>query len=121
KEKRDKAKKKAASKQGATKITTQKKKKTTKGASSSQAIDIDSGDESDGKSALRRVEENDVAQPARRGPSNGSMQYFRTPLAVKDKTGKKSWEFKCKTCGAYVNFNLIHILLLTHITRIVII
>ncbi len=64
-------------------------------------IDIDSGEESDGMSALRKVEEQESAKSARRGPRNKNMQYFYDPIPVKDGKDKK-WEFKCKTCSAYV-------------------
>lgn len=51
--------------------------------------DIDSGDESDGKSALREVETSDHTKSARRGPQNRSMQHFHEPVAVTETGGKK--------------------------------
>ncbi|KJA19385.1 hypothetical protein HYPSUDRAFT_1095944, partial [Hypholoma sublateritium FD-334 SS-4] len=62
-------------------------------------IHIDSGDESEGTSALKKVEERESAKSARRGPKNKNMQYFFDPVPVKDGSEKK-WEFKCRTCSA---------------------
>jgi hypothetical protein len=60
--------------------------------------DIDSGNESDGKSALRDVEAQERAQGARRGPRNASMQHFHDPTPTVDGSGAKRWEFRCKYC-----------------------
>jgi hypothetical protein len=57
-------------------------------------MDIDSGGESDGQSALRDVEEKEQSQGARRGPANSSMQYFHDPVPVRDNRGAMHWEFK---------------------------
>lgn len=54
--------------------------------------DIDSGDESDGRNALRNVEAREQSKAARRGPSNASMQHFHEPTPVEDRTGNKRWE-----------------------------
>jgi len=58
--------------------------------------DIDSGDESDGGTALRNVEAREQSKAARRGPSNASMQHFHEPTPVEDRMGNKRWEFKCR-------------------------
>ncbi|KAF8148920.1 hypothetical protein B0H34DRAFT_623599, partial [Crassisporium funariophilum] len=50
----------------------------------SKVLEIDSGDESDGQSAFKKVEEADTAKSGRRGPRNKSMRYFRDPIPVKD-------------------------------------
>jgi hypothetical protein len=60
--------------------------------------EIDSGDESDGQSALRDVETKEQGKGARRGPANTSLQHFREPVAVADSKGNTRWEFKCKYC-----------------------
>lgn len=67
-------------------------------------MDIDSGDESDGKTALREVEVKEEPKAARRGPGNASMQSFYEPTAVVDRTGQKRWEFRCRFCTWYVRF-----------------
>jgi hypothetical protein len=75
---------------------------TRKGSSTQidETITVDSGDESDGLSALRNVEASDAkTQPARRGPSNISMQHFHDPIPVLDsRTGARRWEFTCRFC-----------------------
>ena len=48
----------------------------------SEHMDIDSGDESDGKSALRQVEAREEPKAAQRGPGNASMQHFHDPTAT---------------------------------------
>ncbi|KAF8224535.1 hypothetical protein L208DRAFT_1016401, partial [Tricholoma matsutake] len=50
-------------------------------------MDIDSGEESDGQSALRDVEEKEQSQGVYRGPANSSMQYFHDPIPVCDNHG----------------------------------
>jgi len=64
---------------------------------------IDSGDESDGKSALRNVEAREEPRAARRGPGNASMQHFHDPIATVDRSGQKRWEFRCRFCVWYVS------------------
>ena len=61
-------------------------------------MDIDSGEESDGKSALRHVEARDKPRAARRGPGNASIQQFHEPTPVVDRLGHKRWEFRCRFC-----------------------
>ncbi|KAF8989889.1 hypothetical protein BDQ17DRAFT_1256428, partial [Cyathus striatus] len=58
----------------------------------------DSGDESDGKSALRAVEEREQKQGRQPGPSNASLQYFHDSIATQDKNGSKHWQFQCRYC-----------------------
>jgi hypothetical protein len=67
-------------------------------------MDIDSGNESDGKNALREVEEREEPKAARRGPGNASMQHFYDPAAIVDRSGQKCWEFRCRFCTWYVKF-----------------
>jgi hypothetical protein len=62
-------------------------------------MDIDSGEESDGQSALRDIEEKEKSQGARRGPANSSMQYFYDPVPVRNNHGAMRWEFKCRSCN----------------------
>jgi len=64
--------------------------------------DIDSGDESDGRSALRGVDAREGLRAARRGPGNASMQHFHVPMPIVDRLGKKCWEFRCRFCAWYV-------------------
>ncbi|RXW11685.1 hypothetical protein EST38_g14171 [Candolleomyces aberdarensis] len=62
-----------------------KKKRKVSPGTVDEPIVFDSAEESDGDTALKRVQE--VAakpQAARRGPANKSMQHFKTPVAVKD-------------------------------------
>jgi len=87
-----------------------------KGSSVTQPLEIiDSGDDSDGLSALRGVEAADAkTQSARRGPSNTSMQHYHDPVPVLDqRTGAKRWEFACRSCDklASSNFNKVTSLL----------
>jgi hypothetical protein len=63
--------------------------------------DIDSGDESDGQSALRGVETKEKPKAARRGPGNASMRHFYDPTATVDRSGQKRWEFRCRFCVRY--------------------
>ena len=65
-------------------------------------MDIDSGDESDGRNALRVVEAREEPRVARRGPGNASMQHFHDPTATVDRLGQKRWEFQCCFCALYV-------------------
>jgi hypothetical protein len=63
-------------------------------------MDIDSGDESDGRNALRGVETREEPRAARRGPGNASMQHFHEPTAIVDsRSGQKRWEFRCRFCA----------------------
>lgn len=59
--------------------------------------DIDSGDESDGQSALRQVEEKNKLKGARRGPGNASMKHFKPPVPVMQDKNMR-WEFRCLHC-----------------------
>ncbi|KAF8223567.1 hypothetical protein L208DRAFT_1316256, partial [Tricholoma matsutake] len=63
-------------------------------------IDINSGDETDGRSALRGVEVKEELRAAHCGPGNTSMQHFHDPRAIVDWLGQKRWEFQCCFCGA---------------------
>ncbi|KAJ3513785.1 hypothetical protein NLJ89_g2755 [Agrocybe chaxingu] len=58
----------------------------------------DSGEESDGKTALRDVEEVEARQGAQRGPENKSLSYFHDPTPVKMQNGEKKWLFHCRYC-----------------------
>ena len=84
------------------------KKKTSSAAievlSDDMRVDIDSGDESDGETALRQVEAREEPRAARRGPGNASMQHFHDPTAIVDRSGQKRWEFRCRLCTWYVKF-----------------
>ncbi|EDR02825.1 uncharacterized protein LACBIDRAFT_307924 [Laccaria bicolor S238N-H82] len=71
---------KAATKKG-------KKKVSPKAKGASKLVEIDSGDESDGMTALKGVEERELKQGARRGPENESMKRFHDPVAVRDSRG----------------------------------
>ncbi|KIM35220.1 hypothetical protein M413DRAFT_40964, partial [Hebeloma cylindrosporum] len=52
-----------------------------------EVMDVDPGSESDGKTALKKVQVQERKQGARRGPSNASMQYFHDPVPVRDDKG----------------------------------
>ena len=65
-------------------------------------VDEESGEESDGLSALREVEKNSAAeasQGARRGPPNQSLQTFHTPIPTLAPGKQKRWEFRCRLCN----------------------
>lgn len=67
----------------------------------------DSGDESDGMEALRKVEETESSHGARRGPANQSLKHFHDPVPMVDTRGEMRWEFKCRYCGRYaIDVNL---------------
>ena len=69
--------------------------------------DIDSGDESDGRSALKGVEVREELRAAHCSPGNASMQHFHDPMATVDKLGQKCWEFQCCFCAWYVKHDII--------------
>jgi hypothetical protein len=69
-------------------------------ASDPEDLDLDLGEESDGHTALRDTEAREQAQGARRGPGNASVQHYRTPSPIVDRSGGKRWEFKCKYCAS---------------------
>ena len=59
----------------------------------------DSGDESDGTSALKWVKDQEDATGSRRGPVNSSIKHFYEPVpTVEQKSGAKRWEFQCRYC-----------------------
>lgn len=62
---------------------------------------IESGEESDGQSAKRQVDEAEKEKGACRGPENKSLAGFHTPLPVLV-GNKPRWQFKCKQCEWYV-------------------
>jgi hypothetical protein len=66
-------------------------------------MDIDSGDESDGRNAVREVEAKEELRVAHCDPGNASMQHFHKPMAIMDRSGQRHWEFQCHFCGWYVN------------------
>ena len=68
-------------------------------------MEIDSGDESDGKSALREVEAREEPKASRRGPGNESLKCFHDPTPVIDRSKQKRWEFQCRSCRSYVQLN----------------
>ena len=89
------------------KVSPAKKKKSSTAievSSDDMRVDIDSGDESDGETALRQVEAREEPRAARRGPGNASMQHFHDPTAIVDRSGQKRWEFWCRLCTWYVKF-----------------
>ena len=56
----------------------------------------DSGNESDGTSALKDQED---AAGSHHGPANSSMKHFHEPIpTVEQKSGAKWWEFWCRYC-----------------------
>ncbi|KAF5326856.1 hypothetical protein D9619_005142 [Psilocybe cf. subviscida] len=85
--------------------TSQKKKKATQKktlkGTVEEPVEIDSGDKSDGQSALKQVVEvaQKLAGNARRGPANVTMQNFTEPVPVSDVKGELHWEFCCKRCS----------------------
>ncbi|KAK1217163.1 hypothetical protein PQX77_020171, partial [Marasmius sp. AFHP31] len=78
-----------------------KKSKRAKGdGTEGEPMEIESGDESDGGSALRKVverEEHEKSKGSRRGPANESLQHFTSPTPVKDGEHTR-WQFKCIYC-----------------------
>jgi hypothetical protein len=69
-------------------------------------MDIDSGNESDGKTALREVEAREEPKAARRGPGNESLKHFYNPTPVVDRAKQKRWEFRCRSCPSYVQLTM---------------
>ena len=99
-EKREAAKKKKSKSNGTLAVRTGSKSGTSSRYALSQAESgLGSGDESDGQSAIRSVEEKEKGKGARRGPGNASMQHFKDPVPVQDKSGQKRWEFRCQYCS----------------------
>ena len=99
-EKREAVKKKKSKSNSAEVARTGSKSGTSSRYASSQAESgLGSGDESDGQSAIRSVEEKEKGKGARRGPVNASMQHFKDPVPVHDKGGEKRWEFRCRYCS----------------------
>jgi len=76
-------------------------------------MDIDSGDESDGRNALRGVEAREEPRAAHLGPGNLSMQHFHEPSATVDRSGKMCWEFQCHFCAWYVKTEVYQTMILT--------
>ena len=72
-----------------------------------EMMEIDSGDESDRKGALREVEAREEPKAARRGPGNESLRCFHDPTPVIDRSKQKRWEFQCRSCPSYVQFTKI--------------
>jgi len=66
------------------------------------SMDTDSGDESDGRNALRGVEVREEPAVACCGPGNVSMQHFYELTVMVDRSGQKCWEFQCCFCTWYV-------------------
>ncbi|KAJ2920749.1 hypothetical protein H1R20_g16345, partial [Candolleomyces eurysporus] len=79
-----------------------KARKKAKKASSTadEPITLDSAEESDGNTAIKRVQDAAVKpKGARRGPANRSMQHFSDPLPIIDPLSKQMrWQFTCKHC-----------------------
>ncbi|KAF8888702.1 hypothetical protein CPB84DRAFT_1461956 [Gymnopilus junonius] len=99
------AKKKGKSGGPAPKAKTHKKKASAKAAQkAAEPIEIESGEESDGTSAMKKVEEQERTQGARRGPSNDSMHHFHDPLPVQNQRGDLRWEFCCRYCKCARSF-----------------
>ncbi|PPR07539.1 hypothetical protein CVT24_007136, partial [Panaeolus cyanescens] len=66
-------------------------------------IVVDSGEESDGRSAIRNVEAAESKPTTRRGPPNQSMQHFHEPKAIVTPEGNR-WQFDCKYCASVRTF-----------------
>ena len=65
-------------------------------------VDINSGDESDRRSALRGVEAREEPRAACHDPGNASMQHFHDSVAIVDRLGQRHWKFQCHFCAWYV-------------------
>ena len=52
-------------------------------------VDISSGDELNGRSALREVEVREEPRAAHCGPENASIQHFHDPIATVDRLGQR--------------------------------
>ncbi|KAH9833981.1 uncharacterized protein C8Q71DRAFT_711760, partial [Rhodofomes roseus] len=62
---------------------------------------------SDGRSALREVEEREAAEKRRtgaRGPINRTLQHWEPAVATFDPIAGKRWTFQCRFCGSKRSF-----------------
>ena len=67
-------------------------------------LEISSGSESDGQSALRQVEEREAANKGgKRGPENKSLQHWKDPVPTVDVKQGLRWMFRCRYCQAYAS------------------
>jgi hypothetical protein len=83
------------------KLTWKKRAKRSK-SGAKRTIEL-SGDESDGKSALRAVEEKECAREysGRRGPIGKTRKHWYEPKAIVEPGREPNrWQFKCKYCSA---------------------
>ncbi|KAH9855327.1 hypothetical protein C2E23DRAFT_724823, partial [Lenzites betulinus] len=62
-----------------------------------------SGEESDGQTALRKVQEQDVTKSRKRGPVNESIKHWHGPVPIRDRKNGDRWQFTCRYCSAYVS------------------
>ena len=65
----------------------------------SEMMDVDSGNESDGMTAFKKVQEQEQKHGACCGPGNASMQYFYDPVPVHYDKGQPRWELHCCHCS----------------------
>ncbi|KAF7794639.1 hypothetical protein EIP86_005776 [Pleurotus ostreatoroseus] len=77
-----------------------KKKKGEKAGTAGRPLEVSSGEESDGQSALRDVESQEAKYGQKRGPENRSLQHWHDPIPVNDRKRGARWEFKCRYCSA---------------------
>ncbi|EMD31763.1 hypothetical protein CERSUDRAFT_99994 [Gelatoporia subvermispora B] len=84
-----------------------KRKATTasQAAKKPEVIGISSESESDGNSAMRKVNEHDTAVERRHeagthGSLNHTLQHWHQPRAAQNKLGQKHWVFACHYCKA---------------------
>ncbi|KAL1939855.1 hypothetical protein VTO73DRAFT_9555 [Trametes versicolor] len=84
--------------------TPRPKKKAKQASSSGNEQAVSSGEESDGKTALRQVEAQDAAASRKRGPTNTSLQHWHAPVPVRDRNLGNRWQFKCRYCAAVRTF-----------------
>ncbi|KAG2757098.1 hypothetical protein P692DRAFT_20764764, partial [Suillus brevipes Sb2] len=64
-------------------------------------LNVSSEEESDGQSALRAVEEEEMRVGGKRGPQGRTRIHWHTPsITVEPGTKSKRWLFKCRYCDA---------------------
>lgn len=80
------------------------------------AIEISSEEESDGNSALRKVEEDRTYIGGKRGPRTSTLDHWHEPVKTRQPSGLR-WLFKCRYCNMYAII-LSYLLLFTYLAKI---
>jgi hypothetical protein len=67
----------------------------------SEVVEVSSEEESDGQSALRAVQEEEIRAGAKRGPQGRTRLHWHIPrTTIEEGTKSKRWLFKCRYCDA---------------------